>query len=218
MNGVHDMGGMHGFGPVVREENEPVFHEAWEGRLYAMRRLLRTGPMRPAIERLDPAVYLSVSYYERWLRSTLDTLVAGGVLTREELDAKAALFADEPGATVPVRDDPEMKARAAGSIMAIQWPRRDVGIEPAFAVGDGVRVRNIHPTGHTRLPRYARGKRGVVALYHGVHDFQDEAPAALAGPQPVYNVRFDAAELWGEQAEANQSVFIDMWESYLDPV
>ena len=117
-----------------------------------------------------------------------------------------------------MRDDPEMKARAAGSIMAIQWPRRDVGTEPAFAVGDGVRVRNIHPIGHTRLPRYARGKRGVVALYHGVHDFQDEAPAALAGPQPVYNVRFDAAELWGEQAEANQSVFIDMWESYLDPV
>ena len=87
-----------------------------------------------------------------------------------------------------------------------------------FRVGDRVRTRDIHPTGHTRLPRYVRGKQGVVVIYHGFHDLQDEVPEELDGPQPVYNVRFEAMELWGAQAEANQSLYIDMWESYLEPI
>ena len=219
MNGVHDMGGMHGFGRVEREEGEPVFHEPWEGRAYAMRRQL--GPLgggRPAVERLEPAVYLASSYYEKWLRAAENTLVEHGVVTAEELDARTEHFRTDPAAAVPTRDDPEQAKKAVERIHTLVRPGRDVGIEPAFAVGDRVRVRNINPPGHTRLPRYVRGKRGVVARFHGVHDVQDAvAPGVTPPPQPVYNVQFEASELWGEAAEANQRLYVDMWESYIEP-
>lgn len=219
MNGVHDMGGMHGFGSVEPEEHEPVFHEPWEGRVYGMRRILgsRAGG-RPGIENLDPAVYLASSYYEKWLRATEASLVAKGILTAEELEAKTEFFRHNPDASVPSRKDPEMLERIAGATYAPQRLHREVGIVPRFAVGDRVRARNMNPPGHTRLPRYVRGKIGLVTLYHGVHDFQDAVPAGTdPKPQPVYNVRFDAGELWGREAEANQSLQIDMWESYLEP-
>ena len=159
MNGVHDMGGMHGFGPIEREEHEPVFHEPWEGRVYGMRRIL--GPLaggRPGIENLAPAVYLGSSYYEKWLRATEASLVAKGVLTREELEAKTEVFRHDPDASVPSRKDREMLERVAKATYAPQRLHREVGIAPRFAVGDRVRARNINPPGHTRLPRYVRGR------------------------------------------------------------
>ena len=219
MNGVHDMGGMHGFGPVEREAGERVFHEPWEGRAYAMRRQLgELGGGRPAIERLAPAVYLASSYYEKWLRATENTLVHRGVVTAEELDARMEYFRAHPAAAVPKRDDPEQARKAVERIHTLVRPGVDVGIEPRFGVGDHVRVRNINPPGHTRLPRYVRGKRGVVAHFHGVHSLQDEVPpGATPPPQPVYNIRLEAMEIWGDVAEANQSLYIDVWESYIEP-
>jgi nitrile hydratase beta subunit len=220
MNGIHDMGGMHGFGPIRREEDEPVFHEPWEARLYAMRRIL--GPRaggRPAIERLIPQTYLSSSYYEKWLYSSVQTLVDTGVISAEELEARSEIFRRNANASVPERNDPESTARLVKGINTIRWPHRDIGVTPRFSVGDRVRARNINPPGHTRLPRYVRGKLGVVTLFHGVHDVQDELPeGADAPPEPVYSICFEAAELWGDVAEANQRLYIDMWERYLDLV
>ncbi|MFQ5933258.1 MAG: nitrile hydratase subunit beta [Dehalococcoidia bacterium] len=221
MNGIHDMGGMHGFGPVVREENEPVFHEPWEGRVFGMS--IATGRHAPFsrfdIESMDPAHYLASSYYERWLVRMEKGLIRSGYLTPEELDARTGHFLQDPNASVPRVEDPAKAKRVLKSMSTRHSPRRDVGVVPRFGIGDEVRARNINPPGHTRLPRYVRGKRGVVHRFHGVHDFQDTVPRSTdPQPQPVYSVRFDSRELWDEDAEPNQSLFIDMWQSYLEPV
>ena len=222
MNGIHDMGGMHGFGSIDREENEPVFHAPWEGRVLGM---VQHGPVRvaggfrSAIERIPPARYLSSSYYERWLIALEETLVGAGVLTPEELDERTAFFRGHPDAVPPRREDRENLESRVRPVFTHRPPHREVGIVPRFAAGDSVRARNINPAGHTRIPRYVRGKQGVIDRTHGVHDFQDTVlPGVVAQPQPVYGVRFDAVELWGDSAEDNGSVYVDMWESYLEPV
>ena len=225
MNGVHDMGGMHGFGPVEPEENEPVFHAPWEGRVYGMVQAL--GPhrihdphgMRFALESLKPATYLGSSYYERWLLTTEQALVDKGILTEQELESKTEFFKTHPDATPDRREDPEFRERIVRAAYRRFSPRPETGVEPRFRVGEPVIVHNIHPKGHTRLPRYVRGKRGVVSGFYGVHNFQDTQPeGATAEPQPVYSVSFDSRELWGDAAEANQTLYIDMWESYLRQV
>ena len=225
MNGIHDMGGMHGFGPVEREENEPVFHEKWEGRVYGMNRQLRqflvtdAGGFRYAIERIPPAKYLASSYYEKWLLAVESLLIENGVVTVEELDRKTAFYEENPQAEVPRHVDPQRTAEVMSRILTRQPLHKEIGVKPRFKIGDAVRARSFNPPGHTRLPRYIRGKEGEVALYHGVHDFEDTVAAGTeAKPQPVYAVRFDAAEVWGDSAEANNSIYIDMWESYLEPV
>lgn len=218
MNGIQDMGGVHGFGRVEREADEPVFHEPWEGRVSAMRRLMakRAGG-RPTIERLDPLVYLASSYYEKWLRGAEAGLIASGALTRQELDERTARFRERPETPVPRRDDPALARRVRETINVLPFPHRDTGATPRFKVGDAVRARNLHPAGHTRLPRYARGKVGVVFAYHGIHDIDDEDPPDGRGaPQPVYAVRFAGRELCGAGAEPGSFVHIDMWESYLE--
>lgn len=221
MNGIHDMGGMHGFGPIEREENEPIFHHAWEGRVYAM--AMNTpvpvpGGFRYAIERLDPAHYLASSYYEKWLYIQTRGLIEAGVLTQEELDDRVAYFRNHPNAAPPQRTGPELVQRVLADTYAPQSPRREVDLQPAFALGDAVRARNMHPVGHTRLPRYARGRRGVVAQFWGIQDIDDTPPPGTqAQPQPLYSVRFEAGELWGASAEPNCAVYLDMWESYLEP-
>ena len=224
MNGIHDMGGMHGFGPIAYEENEPVFHQPWEGRLYGMRlamgreQIFAPLGMRSAIENLDPALYLASPYYERWLLVTEQALVAKGFLTQEELEARVEELRDRPETVVPRREDPEKIERVRKAIYTHQSPHQEVGVVPRFKAGDAVRVRNISPTAHTRLPRYVRGKQGVIERYHGVHRFEDTvAGNSEPRPQAVYNVRFEARELWGDGAEVNQSLYIDMWESYIDP-
>ena len=230
MNGIHDMGGMHGFGSIVREENEPVFHHAWEGRVYAIRMVARVSiprsfrhaleskNFRYAIERMNPAHYLALSYYERWLYAQTQELIEAGLLTQAELDDCLAYFRSHPGAAPPRRTDPELVQRVLAAAFAPASQRKATDIRPAFAIGDSVKARNMHPTGHTRLPRYVRGKRGVVAQYYGVQDFDDTMPAGIkAQPQPLYAVRFDAAELWGDSAEPNCALYIDLWESYLAP-
>lgn len=225
MDGVHDMGGMHGFGPVQREENEPVFHDPWEGRVYALGSAM-VMPLHPnldaarfALEQLPPAVYLASSYYERWLSRIERRLIELGCITPEELEARTAFYREHPDAPVPRHHDPAVLERAMARYTRIREPlHRPDGEPPRFTVGDVVRTKNIHPAGHTRLPRYARGKRGVIARVHGCHDFPDTNAHGL-GPQPhgLYSVRFDARELWGEDAEDRGCVYLDLWERYLEP-
>jgi nitrile hydratase subunit beta len=215
MNGVHDMGGMDGFGRVVREPNEPVFHAEWEGRAFALASLswrlaqANGDEFRHATERIPPTRYLASSYYERWLEGAETLVIEHGIATREELIAKQGVAIDpSPIANpVPPRGPSPVKERKPSS--------------PRFAKGDRVRARNINPTGHTRLPRYARGKVGVVACDWGVFVFPDtNAHHAGTKPQHCYSVGFDARELWGKPAKANsrERVYVDLWEDYLEPI
>lgn len=224
MDGVHDLGGMHGFGPVEREENEPAFHEAWEAAVYAiMRASLGTGQynldeFRHGVERMDPAHYLRSGYYEHWLDGIARVLIEKGVVSGNELAARTTFFAERPDAPASAA----VRAMPATPAPRIKWmapdSERPVTKPPRFAVGETVVTRNIHPGGHTRLPRYARGKHGVIHRQHGTHVFPDSnAHGGGEQPQALYSVRFDARELWGPAAEPNQHVYIDLWEPYLEP-
>lgn len=224
MNGVHDLGGMHGFGAVEREPNEPVFHTQWEKRVFAMRRVA-TGLYyynkdqgRSGIERMDPAHYLRSTYYERWLDSLERVMVEQGHLTKEEIDARTAYFQEHPEAEVPRRDDPAFVERVRAGLQKGFAVYQEGVSPPRFKPGDAVVTRNIHPQGHTRLPRYARGKRGVIHSDYGPCIFPDASALGLGDqPQSLYSVRFDARELWGDAAEPREQVYLDLWDSYLDP-
>ncbi len=218
MNGVHDMGGMDGFGPVVPEKNEPVFHADWERRMYALVGLAMRAAQsnidefRHAIERIPPARYLASSYYERWLAAAETILVEHGVVTREELIAKQDASIDPAWIANPVAT----RGRAPVKDKSGSKPPR-----ARFSKGDRVRARNLNPTGHTRLPRYVRGKAGVIAHDWGVFVFPDtNAHHAGTKPQHCYSVSFDARELWGKSAKASSRdrVLIDLWEDYLEPI
>jgi nitrile hydratase len=224
MDGVHDLGGMQGFGPVEREENEPVFHAAWEAAVLAMqhagrsRGLFNIDEFRHGIERMAPAHYLHATYYEKWLEGITRLLVEKGVVGAEELAARRAFFGRTPDASAAATLSGPPPTRGASNPRWAQDFMRETGATPRFAPGDAVCTREMHPHGHTRLPRYARGKRGIVHLCHGIHVFPDtNAHGEGEQPQPLYSVRFDARELWGESAEPNQAVHIDLWESYLLP-
>jgi nitrile hydratase len=218
MNGIHDMGGMQDLGPVQYEVNEPVFHEPWEGRVFAMNiamgawRKWNTDAGRYQIELIPPADYLRMSYYERWLERVTQLAVNAGLVTQQEIESGQPAYGSEKRtpAFTPERVA-LLKRTGAGA-------RRDVPVEPRFRLGQQVRARNINPVGHTRLPRYARGKAGTVDRDHGVYVFPDtNAHFRGENPQHVYSVRFTARELWGDQASQRDSVYLDMWEDYLEP-
>jgi nitrile hydratase beta subunit len=224
MDGVHDLGGMQGFGPVEREENEPAFHAAWEAAVLAMMRaggsrgLFNIDEFRHGIERMAPANYLRATYYEKWLDGVTRLLVEKGVVGAEELAARLAFFEQKPDAPATAALPGPLPVRGTSNPGWVQDAVRETGAAPRFAAGDPVRTREMHPHGHTRLPRYARGKRGVIHCCHGIHVFPDtNAHGEGEQPQPLYSVRFEARELWGESAEPNQVVHIDLWESYLLP-
>lgn len=214
MNSVHDMGGMEGLGVIVPEPEGPPFHATWEGRVHAM---TVASPTRANIdagrhqrEKIPGPEYLAMTYYQKWFRSLSDLLVLKGFATREELaSGKAA-----PGA-------PKATPHLTGDLVTATLTRpgsyiRD-GAPPKFAVGEQVRARNINPNGHTRLPRYARGHRGVIVAVHGAHVFPDShAHGHGEDPQPLYTVRFTARELWGKAANPRDSVSLDLWEPYLE--
>jgi nitrile hydratase len=217
MNGVHDMGGQQDMGPVVYEKNEPVFHAPWEGRIYALNRAIRAWRKwsldtdRHALELMPPVDYLRMSYYERWVHRLETHLVKYGLVSTEEIESGKAA----PGST---------KANPALTLAtADHWLDRgiassqDPNVRPLFKVSQQVRARNINPTGHTRLPRYARGKTGVIVRDHGVYLFPD-SNAHFQGEkrQHVYSVRFSARELWGESASPLDSVHLDLWDDYLE--
>ncbi|HEX4836056.1 MAG TPA: nitrile hydratase subunit beta [bacterium] len=216
MNGVHDMGGMHGMGPIRRERDEPVFHAPWEARVFALRqaagawRRWNIDAGRYEIERIPAADYLRLSYYERWLASLVALLVKRGLVAPAEME-RGHPAPGSPKATPPLTADTVRQK------LSRRAPRRDTPVAPRFAVGERVRARNIHPIGHTRLPRYARGKLGTIARDHGVYVFPDTNAQFLGeNPQHVYSVRFCARELWGELASPRDAVYIDMWDDYLE--
>jgi nitrile hydratase beta subunit len=217
MNGVHDMGGMHGFGPIVRETNEPLFHADWEARLWAIDRIvLQQGYFtidahRYGIERMEPVDYLRASYYERWLASFEYNLIHEGILADDELRARIEFLRRHP-------DSPTRQDAIPAPPAPREQPKSPPPPAPRFAVGDSVVARNIHPVGHTRLPRYARGKHGTIHRLHGSHIFPDTNAHGLGeNPQPLYIVRFEARELWGDSAEPREAVYLDLWDSYLEP-
>jgi nitrile hydratase subunit beta len=223
VDGIHDLGGMHGFGKVERDDHEGRFDADWEAAVVAiMQRGRRTGlfsidEFRHAIERMPPDRYLALTYFERWLDGITRLLVEKGVVDPARLAARTRFFADRPGApaTAAMESVPTPPATGAEE----RWPPiREATTPPRFAAGERVVTRTFHPRGHTRLPRYARGKRGVVHQYHGVHVFPDtHAHGRGEAPQPLYSVRFEAGELWADAAEPRASVYIDLWESYLEP-
>ena len=215
MNGIHDMGGMQDMGPIKYENNEPVFHAAWEGRVYAMSaavtatRKLRLG-LRPPIENLPAAEYLRMSYYELWLTSLTERLVASDLVTRAELESgRPAAGSTKAALAVPPAD-------AVAAIFRVPAMRKE-DVVPRFQVGQPVRARNINPVTHTRLPRYARGRAGTIHRDHGVFAFMETTAYGLGDkPQHLYSVRFSARELWGEQAAPQDSVYVDLYDDYLE--
>jgi nitrile hydratase subunit beta len=218
MNGVHDMGGMHGMGPIAPEPNEPVFHERWEARVYALNRAMgllgkwNIDAGRHSRERIPPADYLRMSYYEKWLAGLIMLLKESGLATQAELESGRP---DQGIAKATPAMTPE---QVAGFVAARGTFERPVNTPPRFAVGERVCAKKINPTGHTRLPRYARGNLGVVDRIHGAHVFPDtNAHFRGENPQHLYSVRFAARELWGDAATARDAVYIDLWEDYLEP-
>ncbi|MEQ8234052.1 MAG: nitrile hydratase subunit beta [Gammaproteobacteria bacterium] len=218
MNGIHDLGGAQGYGPVYVEPNEPVFHGDWERRVLGMfPALFATGQFhvdefRHAIERMSPLEYLRGTYYEHWLHAFETLLVEKGLVTADELERgqPASAKAASPALTPAMVD---------GLLASGASARMDEEKAARFAVGDRVRVINRNPGGHTRMPRYARGKVGTIALDHGAFVYPDTvAHGKGAHPQHVYSVSFTATELWGKDAAPNDTVRIDLWDDYLEAV
>ena len=207
MDSIHDLGGMQGFGPVAHTPAEPAFHHRWQAVARALMQVVggavqtSGGEFRHSIERMEPGHYLLSDYYEHWLTAAATLAVEHGLITRSELEARA-------GGRFPL----------SGPVLAP--PVADAGpdvSEPRFAPGDRVRVREWHSPGHTRCPRYVRGKTGVVVRVDGTHSVPDvEAHSSGRRLEPTYSVRFDAADLW-QDGQRGVSVNVDVWDSYLEP-
>ena len=218
MDGIHDMGGMDGFGPIPITNKEPVFHATWEARVWAMNTAsgawgewnIDTG--RYTLEQLDPALYLSSSYYQRWLYRTENLLVDHGLVSREEIETPPANRDTKISREPLSLDDILTRQRNTRSA------RLNDDVAPRYHMGDQVRARNVHPKGHTRIPRYVRGRLGVIDRDHGVFIFPD-TNAVFAGkrPQHLYSVCFTAREIWGTKAVVTDKVYVDLWDEYLEP-
>lgn len=219
MNGIHDCGGMDGLGTVAIEDNEPVFHASWEARVFGLNWAIAANGFwsldqyRFAMEDRPVLDYMRDSYYAKWVYGIERLLLENGVVVPEELEVArhTELKASEnprPALTVDMID---------GLVRNGASSRRDTGILPRFKVGDSVRARNVNVSGHTRVPRYVRDKVGTVHLSHGFFTFNDSmANDGLENSQSVYSVRFMATELWGDQANPRDSLYIDLWDDHLD--
>ena len=197
MDGIHDLGGLQGFGPVPYARDDPPWHAAWQRRMFALGQLaqraahMNTDEFRHAIERVPPDEYLAVGYFGRWLRGLELALAERGLLGS--------------GPLPPLPEEPPRGAL------------REVDPAPRFGVGEPVRVRDLHPAGHTRLPRYVRGRRGTVALVHPAFVLPDtNAHRRGEHAQHVYAVRFAARDLWGAGADARATMHVDLFEDYLE--
>jgi nitrile hydratase subunit beta len=198
---------MQGFGPVIPEPGEPVFHANWERRVFGIAAAISVGlgrntdAFRHAIERMEPGRYLATSYYEHWLHAIETRLLEAGLITRAELGEACIVPDSIPG-----------PRRSTDSAPARERPRQRARFKP----GDKVIARNLNPAGHTRLPRYARGKPGVIVRDLGVFTFPDTNAHGIGrNPQHCYTVCFKARNLWGSSANARDSVYIDLWEDYI---
>jgi len=220
MNGVHDLGGIHGLGPInpEPEAEEPVFHSDWEKRVFGL--TLAAGFLgqwnidmsRHARERQHPIDYLRHTYYETWLAGLKRLLVEAQLVSPAELESgRAAGPADES-----IRQQ-VLKSEDAAAVIAKGGPvAMTIDTAPRFKSGERVRAINRHPAGHTREPRYVRGRVGVIHEYHGAHVFPDRSAAGSKEGRHLYSVRFTAEALWGESAQGRSAVYVDLWEDYLE--
>lgn len=221
MNGIHDMGGMQDMGPVVPDRDEKPFDEPWEGRVWGLLRAMgpfRTQPVpnfRYELEIIPPADYLRMSYYERFLYNMEKWLRKDGLITQAELASGHA----DPRAP---RHTPRLTPAMVAEQLAQRTPagRDEVQLAARYQAGEQVRARNLNPLGHTRLPRYVRGKLGTIVRMSGVFKLEDTDSQGYSLPgdhlQQVYMVRFAARELWGEEARRSDAVIIELWEDYLE--
>jgi nitrile hydratase subunit beta len=217
MNGVHDMGGMHGYGKVQPDPDERPFHADWEARVLAMQRAIRSARAwnidmsRAALERLPPQRYLEASYYERWLMGMESNAVEKGLVDPDELAAGHALRPGKLAARAMTKDDVE-QTYTRGSFS--RPPRAEARFKP----GDRVRMRNINPSTHTRLPRYVRGHEGVIEAVRGCHVYPDAVTTGRGeDPQWLYTVAFSGSDLWGADADPTLTVSVEAFEPYLEP-
>lgn len=224
MNGVHDLGGTDGLGPVVVEPDEPVFHSDWERAAFALfafpfrAGLFNVDEFRYGIEQMHPVEYLSSRYYEHWLHAAEHYAVKAGTVDPDELAERTRFYLEHPDAPLPDRQDPDLVAFADLAVRHGASARRSGDAPPRFAVGERVLLAADSPLGHTRRARYVRGRTGVVERAHGLFIYPDSAGNGHGeDPQHVYTVRFSAAQLWGAEAgDPNGSVCFDVWEPYLE--
>jgi nitrile hydratase beta subunit len=214
MNGAHDMGGMQDMGPIELEKNAPIFHAEWEKRVFALFNStdVKWPYRRTQIELIPPAEYLRMSYYEKWLAALPLVLTKSGMATAAEIES------GKVQGGMNTKWHVVKAAEVATWILPVSTTSDKVTAPTQLHVGQRVRAKNINPVGHTRLPRYARGKLGTIERDGGVEELQDTDIQGL-GPkqQHVYTVRFAAHELWGDQASPRDFVYADLWEGYLEP-
>jgi nitrile hydratase subunit beta len=215
MDGIHDLGGREGFGPIDVHEPQEPFHEPWEARVLGIVRAMSRPAdwsidwFRHCRELIDPVDYLSRPYYDQWLQTYAAMLVNSGVATVEEL---AAGIATSPAPGLP---PPMAPADVAAAKKAVTRFDREAG-PPAFRVGDAVRAHDHGTAGHTRLPAYVRGRAGRIEACHGAHVLPDASARGESRAEPLYTVAFEASALWPEAAGRRDTVFLDLWESYLE--
>jgi nitrile hydratase beta subunit len=226
MRGIHDIGGMHGLGPIETEENEPPFHAPWEGRMHGIAVTCQvsgvntTPEQRTTIEKMSPALYLSTTYYEKWLYAYETILADKGIVSRKELETRVA----EQAAAKMVEHPPEPAelteyGKTLRHVLYTGTPHdRPIDAAPQFKTGDKVRAKLIQANHHTRLPGFTMGKTGTIEVHHGAH-CQHEALATGGGElaDHLYAVKFTSNELWGEDGTDGDAVFVDLFEMYLEP-
>jgi nitrile hydratase len=217
MNGPHDLGGAHGFGPVISEDNEPVFHTDWERTAFALVMAIGyTGAWhidtsRHSRERTPPAEYLASSYYEIWFAGLQRLLVEHGLVSEAEIEAGKSSSPPAPFTAVPADGLLE-------KLIACESYERAAPAPARFKAGDRVRARVMNPAGHTRLPRYVRGRSGTIAAIRGCHVFPDaHCGTDMEDPHWLYSVSFGSDELWGPQGRTGDDIRLDLWEPYLEP-
>ncbi len=217
MDGVHDLGGKQGFGPIDVDEVEVPFHADWEGRMWAIAQCARSPDWtidwwRHVRELIDPVDYLSRPYFDSWAQTHIAAFIDSGGFTLDEILASQS-------ATIAVDPQPSQEDEDIFAAIEAQAHRfdREIEAQPAYRVGDRVFTRKLLPGHHTRLPAYARGKPGVIHAQHGAHVFADSSARGNEIAQHLYSVVFEASDLWIEAANKKDRVFIDLWESYLDP-
>jgi nitrile hydratase subunit beta len=219
MNGVHDMGGIDGFGKVEAEQSEPTFHERWEGRVMAMARAIGTNGginidmQRFSREILPPVTYLTSSYYEKWFLALEQSMIERSMIGKDEIDAGHSLRQTPPlkRGMFAMKDVDRVMTRGSFA--------RDPAAAAAFAVGDRVRAKNINPATHTRLPRYARGHTGTIERINGCHVFPDSSSQGKGdNPQWLYTVVFSGRDLWGADTDPSLKVSIEAFEPYLERI
>ncbi len=218
MDGVHDLGGKQGFGPVDVDEKEAPFHADWEGRMWAIAQcgLGRDGWTidwwRHCRELIDPVDYLSRPYFDSWMQAYTAAYIDSNTMTLDEIvNAHSSTPTVQPPAAVNASQVlKDVQSQATSFERPLDTPQ-------AFNVGECISTKQLTTTHHTRLPAYARGKPGIIHAYHGTHIFADTGAQGSEHPEHIYSVVFEARDLWPEARHKKDRVFLDLWESYLEP-